>query len=52
MDGLGGLGLKTTVQASFSVWASKPEARPVWSDCRGGGHMTSSRNLSRDEEKS
>jgi hypothetical protein len=29
MDGLGGLGLKTTVQAGFPVCTSKPKARPV-----------------------
>jgi len=28
-----GLGLKTTTQAGFPVWASKPGARPVRPDC-------------------
>jgi len=45
MDGLGGLGLKTTRQAAFLVWASKPRARPVWPGVRDGGHVAPSRSL-------
>ena len=51
MDGLGGLGLKTTMEVGFPVWASKPRARLVRPDGGDGGHMAQSRSLHRGEVK-
>jgi hypothetical protein len=41
MDGLGGLDLKTTMQAGLPVWTPKPEARPVagWPSRRALGRI-------------
>ena len=47
-----GLDFKTTMQASFSVWTSKPRACPVWPHGSDGGHMASSQSLRRGETKS
>jgi len=52
MDSLGGLDLKTTVQAGFPVWASKLGAHPVRVDCGGRGHMTPLRSFYQGEAKS
>ncbi|PUZ48089.1 LOW QUALITY PROTEIN: hypothetical protein GQ55_7G217500 [Panicum hallii var. hallii] len=52
MDGLGGLGLKTTMEAGFPVWASKPGADSVRPSVRDGGHVATSRSLLRGGGKS
>jgi hypothetical protein len=52
MDGLGGLGLKTIMEAGFPVWASKPGADSVQPSVRDGGHVASLRSLLRGEGKS
>ncbi|KAK8448404.1 hypothetical protein SEVIR_7G001552v4 [Setaria viridis] len=52
IDGLGGLGLKTTALVGFPVWSSKPGASPVRPKLREGGHVASSRSLRQRKAKS
>jgi hypothetical protein len=49
MDSLSGLGLKTTMEAGFPVWASKLGADSVRPNFWDGGHVASSRSLLRGE---
>jgi hypothetical protein len=51
MDGLDSLGLKTTMEAGFPVWASKPGADSVRLSVQDRGHVASSWSLLRGEGK-
>jgi hypothetical protein len=52
MEALGGLGLKTTVQAGFLIWASTPGARLVRPEGGDGGHVAPLQSLHQGEAKS